>query len=304
MTNIAVSTHGDLKKIYKFKQRVDSNLGDSFEKWKENVLRLENTADQKLVFLEDNGEVTALLCSSNFLGAPTLVRVINFDALNGYITKSIFDSLLDAIGGLAGIKHPTIGTSILSTQEVELELMQSMGFNEVARYSNSELNFLDWEITEIPLEENFKILSYNDTLKSIDNFDEKFYQLHEEIVSCIPESIHHEDIGLEAFTQRMKGYAHHRDLSFFIIDGGNLIGLSLIKIDGANATTLLTGIAKKYQRRGLARKLKYHLLNKCKSADISKIITHNENDNVSILTLNKELGFRKTVARLILEKKL
>jgi GNAT superfamily N-acetyltransferase len=53
----------------------------------------------------------------------------------------------------------------------------------------------------------------------------------------------------------------------------------------------LTGTARAYRRRGLARLAKLAVVRRCAEAGISRLMTENDTENVGMLAINDELGF-------------
>ncbi len=53
----------------------------------------------------------------------------------------------------------------------------------------------------------------------------------------------------------------------------------------------LTGTARAYRRRGLARLAKLEVVRRCAEAGISRVMTENDSENAGMLAINDELGF-------------
>jgi RimJ/RimL family protein N-acetyltransferase len=54
----------------------------------------------------------------------------------------------------------------------------------------------------------------------------------------------------------------------------------------------LTGTARAYRRRGLARFAKLEVVRRCAEAGISRLMAENDSENVGMLAINDELGFK------------
>ena len=85
-----------------------------------------------------------------------------------------------------------------------------------------------------------------------------------------------------------------RELSVVVLVDGNPAALSWVYFDRAHllADHDLTGTARAYRRRGLARLAKLEVVRRCADAGISRLMTENDSQNAGMLAINDELGFK------------
>jgi GNAT superfamily N-acetyltransferase len=85
--------------------------------------------------------------------------------------------------------------------------------------------------------------------------------------------------------------------SFVVLDGETPAALAWIQVSGRRAQHDLTGTARAYRRRGLARAAKLATIRWCAEHDIELLATGNDATNVGMLAINDELGFRPWITR-------
>ena len=85
-----------------------------------------------------------------------------------------------------------------------------------------------------------------------------------------------------------------RDLSVVVLVDDVPAALSWVYADRAHglADHDLTGTARAYRRRGLARLAKLAVVRRCAEAGISRLMTENDSENTGMLAINDELGFK------------
>lgn len=84
-----------------------------------------------------------------------------------------------------------------------------------------------------------------------------------------------------------------RELSVVVLVDGTPAALSWVHVDRAHRLVDhdLTGTARTYRRRGLARLAKLEVVRRCAEAGISRLMTENDSENAAMLAINDELGF-------------
>lgn len=84
-----------------------------------------------------------------------------------------------------------------------------------------------------------------------------------------------------------------RELSVVVLVDDRPAALSWLNADRRHALADhdLTGTARAYRRRGLARLAKLEVVRRCADAGISRVMTENDSENVAMLAINDELGF-------------
>jgi GNAT superfamily N-acetyltransferase len=88
-----------------------------------------------------------------------------------------------------------------------------------------------------------------------------------------------------------------RDGSFVVLEGDTPAALAWIKVAGKHAQHDLTGTARRYRRRGLARAAKLATVRWCAEHGIERLATGNDAANVGMLAINRELGFRPWITQ-------
>jgi GNAT superfamily N-acetyltransferase len=84
-----------------------------------------------------------------------------------------------------------------------------------------------------------------------------------------------------------------RELSVVVLLDDQPVALSWVNSNRAHllADHDLTGTARAYRRRGLARLAKLEVVRRCADAGISRVMTENDSENAGMLAINDELGF-------------
>ncbi len=84
-----------------------------------------------------------------------------------------------------------------------------------------------------------------------------------------------------------------RELSVVVLVDDVPAALSWVNADRAHglADHDLTGTARAYRCRGLARLAKLEVVRRCAEAGISRVMTENDSENAGMLAINDELGF-------------
>jgi GNAT superfamily N-acetyltransferase len=85
-----------------------------------------------------------------------------------------------------------------------------------------------------------------------------------------------------------------REGSFVVLVDDRPAALSWVNVDEArgHAEQQLTGTARAYRRRGLARLAKLAVIRWCAGAGVVRLATGNDSTNAGMLALNDQLGFR------------
>jgi GNAT superfamily N-acetyltransferase len=85
-----------------------------------------------------------------------------------------------------------------------------------------------------------------------------------------------------------------RELSVVVLVDDRPAALSWVNADRRHALADhdLTGTARAYRRRGLARLAKLEVVRRCAEVGISRVMTENDTTNAGMLAINDDLGFR------------
>jgi RimJ/RimL family protein N-acetyltransferase len=86
----------------------------------------------------------------------------------------------------------------------------------------------------------------------------------------------------------------NRDASTVVLVDDRPAALSWLEVDTVHRVAQhdLTGTARAFRRRGLARLAKLAALRWCAQAGIARVTTGNDSTNVGMLAINDEVGFR------------
>jgi GNAT superfamily N-acetyltransferase len=88
-----------------------------------------------------------------------------------------------------------------------------------------------------------------------------------------------------------------REGSFVVVEGETPAALAWIKVAGKHAQHDLTGTARRYRRRGLARAAKLATVRWCADHGIERLAAGNDAANVGMLAINRELGYRPWITQ-------
>jgi hypothetical protein len=85
-----------------------------------------------------------------------------------------------------------------------------------------------------------------------------------------------------------------RDASVVVLVDDHPAALSWVYVDErhARADHDLTGTARRFRRRGLARLAKLAVIERSAARGVTTLTTENDSENVGMLAINDELGFR------------
>ncbi len=149
--------------------------------------------------------------------------------------------------------------------------------------------------------------SLNEIDKIVYNWKEKLYDIEWEICQDIPFPDPPTKPPFDVWEKQTFDPGRFTPDSYFVAaDGKNIVGVSCLKkvpADSKKMSTMLTGTARKYRRRGIATALKTACINTAKRMGVKEIMTDNEENN-PMYQLNLRLGFKPLPAWLHYEKTL
>jgi GNAT superfamily N-acetyltransferase len=97
--------------------------------------------------------------------------------------------------------------------------------------------------------------------------------------------------------------ALHRDRFWIALEGGRLVGLSvLLYPKQGHVNTDFTGVAQNERGRGIARALKLETLAQAIELGVKAVRTVNDRENAPILHLNEDFGYEEVPGWLQLAK--
>jgi GNAT superfamily N-acetyltransferase len=131
------------------------------------------------------------------------------------------------------------------------------------------------------------------TLAELCGRDHDLHALYAEAAADMPADDAESNIAFEEWVAEALGDPTlSRDGSFVVLDGDTPAALAWIKVAGTRAENELTGTARAYRRRGLARAAKLATIRWCAEQGIERIATGNDSTNMGMLAINDELGYR------------
>jgi GNAT superfamily N-acetyltransferase len=134
----------------------------------------------------------------------------------------------------------------------------------------------------------------------------KWREIEWEVLQDVPSTMPHEKQSLEFYRKQPSYPGFYPEGCFFALDGSEMIALSFLwrtEVDNRFAYTGLTGVSRKYRRRGIATALKVKAIEVAKADGFESIETSNEENN-PMYQLNLQLGYEPAPAWLEFEKRL
>jgi GNAT superfamily N-acetyltransferase len=120
------------------------------------------------------------------------------------------------------------------------------------------------------------------------------HALYTEAAADMPADAPETNVSLDEWLSETIGSPDlDRELSVVVLVDDVPAALSWVNADRVHdlADHDLTGTARAYRRRGLARLAKLEVVRRCAEAGISRVMTENDSENVGMLAINDELGF-------------
>jgi GNAT superfamily N-acetyltransferase len=156
-----------------------------------------------------------------------------------------------------------------------------------ARFSSVDPRKVDTSALTLP--HGFRLA----TLADLRGRERDLYELWMEAEGDAPAEDAATNLVFDEWVDGMLGHPHlNLDGSFVVLDGDRPVALAWIKVAGSRAENDLTGTARDYRRRGLARAAKLAAIRWCAEHGIERLVTGNDSTNVSMLAINDALGYR------------
>lgn len=170
-----------------------------------------------------------------------------------------------------------------------LEYLGNRGFVEVIRLRESVLDLAD-EPTAFPVPEGIELVRLET------QHEPAMYAAATLFTRDIPTSEDHIDIGPIEQWRRDELPPHTaRDCSFVALDGGDVVGYTVLLDDGeGTGLSSMTGVVPAWRRRGLALALKQASIDAARTHELRILRTANAMDNPMRL-VNERLGYRRDV---------
>ncbi len=183
------------------------------------------------------------------------------------------------------------------SERVAFYLGQS--FKQTMRSPRSKLDLSTFDQAKfIPLldkmtHEGIELISAADIAARDPEWIIKWREIEWEVLQDVPSTTPHEQQSLELYEKQPSYPGFYPEGCFFALDQGEMIGLSFLwktEIDDRFAYTGLTGISRKYRRRGIATALKVKAIEAATADGFESIETANEENN-PMYQLNLQLGY-------------
>jgi GNAT superfamily N-acetyltransferase len=138
-----------------------------------------------------------------------------------------------------------------------------------------------------------------------DEAPRRLYELFVELWRDVPFGIRGDDPTYMSFVaEELEDPAFRPAGTFIALDGTNWVGMSAQTAGRDHLLTSMTGVVRRWRRRGLARWLKLHSIRHALESEASEMRTYNDEANTDMLALNRTLGFVPTETDLRLKKEL
>ena len=222
--------------------------------------------------------------------------------------SACYDHLLRELEQFDPIKLTCI---VYETHERGIRFFQDRGFVQTMKEKESTLDLTGYEPenyqTDIDrvLEQKLRIMTLTEFRHEDADADYKVWELEREVCPDMPWT---DPISIPEFDIYKKhALAHPKfnpDSWFLVLDGNHITGLNNLwknEIEkGIN--TGLTGVRRKYRRKGIATALKHTCLTWARNQDYEWIRTDNVDTNTDMLSINTRVGFKFMPAWLVYEK--
>ena len=219
-----------------------------------------------------------------------------------------YDHLLDDLKQYDPIK---LTTQVHEPHQQSIHFLEKRGFKNTATERESILDLTAYnpakyedEITRID-QHGFRLITLSDFRKEDKKADFKVWEFEREVSPdmpwpdpiSIPEFDHYQDYIL-------KHPRFNPDSWFLVLKGNLLAGLNNLwkTPDKKVVTTGLTGVRRKYRRKGIATALKHTCLTWAKEQGYKWIRTNNADSNEGMLSINFRVGFKFIPAWLVYDK--
>jgi len=219
-----------------------------------------------------------------------------------------YNHLIKALKPFDPIK---ISTEVHEPHEQSIRFFENRGFMHTISERESSLDLTSFKpekfeqkIAQIN-QQGFQLITLKEFRKIDSKADYKVWEFEREVSPDMPwpDPIHLPEFDIY-YRQIFNHPKFNEDAWFLVIDGGYIAGLNnLWKSEiplGLNNG--LTGVRRKYRRKGIATALKYNSMTWAKDNGYKWIRTDNAATNESMLNINIKAGFKFMPAWLLYEK--
>jgi GNAT superfamily N-acetyltransferase len=167
--------------------------------------------------------------------------------------------------------------------------LERRGYRPARVERMSALDPRDVDTSKLELPDGFRLA----TLAELEDRERDLHGLYVEGSADMPADDAESNISYDEWLAETLGDPTlSREGSFVVLHGDTPAALAWLKVAGRRAENELTGTARAYRRRGLARAAKLATIRWAAEQGIERIATGNDSTNVGMLELNDELGYR------------
>lgn len=186
-----------------------------------------------------------------------------------------------------------------------------LGYKEAGREIDSILDLRTYRKPD-DYEETLKYVAKQDvTIKTFGEIDDpekerKYWRLNESTNADIPDPYPYKKRSFEEWRKKMSGPNGFIDAAHIGLDGTEFVAHTKLYFNygpGNHAVTGSTGTLASHRNRGIAKALKYRMVDWAVANGIPSISTGNAEQNEYILRINRKLGFKPVTTWLYLVKK-
>lgn len=286
----------------------DKLSGDNIREWDASNVHAGNSFQRYAAFCEDGlvGYANLAYFPSNDAGRYQVWLTIDEVYRRRGYGQELYD-FLAAEAKAAGAN--TLGSHCLDTSEEYLRFAEKQGFASYALHILSEMSlesfdFAEWQDkVEKVKAQGIRFSTLADE-GSTHEAQYKLYRLNYESAQDNPSSDGSWNPTFEQFKASIIDAPwFDPSTQLLAIDGERFVGLSAVGFDDEEtAFTAFTGVDKDYRGRGIALALKVMASNFAKSRGAKRLPTSNDSRNVSMLAINKKLGYQRKKGMYLLKR--
>jgi GNAT superfamily N-acetyltransferase len=246
-------------------------------------------AAQHVWLVQQEAEVVAgTRASFHWRAAEDGIGRVEVEVLRAWRRRGLGSELLGlAEDYLAEGGARQIGCAVLGDAD-GLRFVHRHGYEETRRETFS---WLEPRPVELSVPAGVRLLP----LRSLLDRAGEIWQLETEAIGDVPTDVPWKEIGFDDWVEEtLEAPDLDLDGSVFAEVDGRLASYTLVSVDRHRglAWNEMTGTAQAFRRRGLARLVKVASIRWAARAGIRAISTGNDDENLGMLALNRELGYR------------
>jgi N-acetylglutamate synthase-like GNAT family acetyltransferase len=174
-------------------------------------------------------------------------------------------------------------------EEDGYRFLSRLGYERTRQARFSALDPRSVDTSALTLPEGFRLV----TLADMRGRERDLYELDMEAALDVPADHAVTNLGFDEWLEWvLRDPLVSQDGSFVVVDGDRPVAFTRIKVARRHAENDMTGTARDYRRRGLARAAKLASIRWCARHGIERLATGNDSTNVGMLAINNALGYR------------